>query len=363
MRSRNLLLICVGFAAAFFISCSSGGSDEPDTTTELSAQTRVGLSAITKNYDPSEASWRQLLDAAKESGVGLVHIQSPRWSETEIERGTYQFNDFVNFFELNRTYRIPYTLDVATPLGLGTPDVPPDLQFHSFDDPQLLIRYRAFLTAVLERFNEATDVVLHVETVGSYFSGELAPQFMDFCSVINNAVQLAKEIRSGVRVGVYLSADERADIRSCLNRSTDFYAVTYLADRGDSDFRAAFRAIEALPKDKPVALVEAGLPTSSRLGGSEERQIDFVNSLFSLAGSMGDRLTFFSYYHAYDEDPAVTRQYVPSTFPQFDANQQEDLIAFLTTLGLHRTDGTAKPAWNVFKQNVLNRKVMRSAVQ
>lgn len=348
------------FVALNLLGCSGGSGEDEITPHSPSSSVRFGISGITASFDTSEAGWRMLLDAATEARVEFLHLQSPRWSEVETSPGRIAFPDFDPFFALNRTYGLPYTLDIATPLGLGAPDLPPDLQFRSFDDRELATRYLAFVDATLKHFPHAAHIVFHTETAGSYFESG-SPELEAFCSLIDSAVRRAHEERSGLKAGVYLSVHERSDIVRCLNRSTDFYGVSYLADRGDENYREALAKLHALPADRPIALAEAGIPTSPRLGGSESTHAAFVDYTFDFASELRSRILFVSFYQVFDEDPAITRQYVPAVAPGFTKAQQEDLIAFLSSLGLHREDTVPKPAWNILKDRLRARQEARAS--
>jgi hypothetical protein len=341
MQYRTLLLASTGLLLG---ACAQ---DAAPPGSVLSA--RVGLSGITHNYDGSEQAWRELLDGARQANATFLHLQAPPWSEAETSPGVFDLSYFDAFVRLNSSYNLGYTLDVSTPLGLGAVDLPADLAFSSFGDPALMARYDAYVSAVLTRLSGASHVILHTETAGPYFGNdEKRADFLAYCDLVAHAADHVRAVLPGVKVGVYGTKNESPGILSCLNRATDFFGISYIADRGDDEHRARLAELAGLSGGKPIALFEAGVPTAARLGGSESRQVDFVRLLFEFAAQQGESLLLLSYFQYIDEDPALTRQYVPILFAAYDPEQQEDFIAFFTSLGLLRTDGSPKPAWQEF---------------
>ncbi len=341
MKHQALLLASAGLLLG---ACAQDAAP----TGVLSA--RVGLSGITQNYDGSEEKWRELLEGAKQARATFLHLQAPPWSEAETSPGVFDLSYFDAFLRLNPGYNLGYTVDVSTPLGLGAVDLPADLAYSSFEDPELIARYDAYVSAVLTRLSGASHVVLHTETAGPYFENdEKRADFLAYCELVAHAADHVRAVLPGVKVGVYGTKNESPGILNCLNRSTDFFGISYIADRGDDEHRARLAELAGLSGGKPIALFEVGVPTAARLGGSESRQVDFVRLVFEFAAQQGEKLLLLSYYQYIDEDPALTRQYVPVLFAGYDREQQEDLVAFFTSLGLLRTDGSPKPAWQEFK--------------
>jgi hypothetical protein len=325
-------------------ACSGGGADED------SPSQQVALAGFPQNFDGSELKWRQLLDGAQEAGVTGVHLQAPGWSETESSVGVYDLSFFDPFLRIIAEYDLSYSIDIATPLGISKVDVPADFSFSTFDDPALFARYEQYVVAVLNRFTRATHVVLHTETAGSFFDGGADdPDFMSYCELISKTANAVRVVLPEARVGIYGTKNESQDILACLNKSTDFFGMSYIADRADDDHLGTLKALAGQAGGKAIVINEASVPTSPRLGGSEQVQAEFVNTLFSFTQSLGDQLQFVSYYQYIDDDESLSRQYVPAFFPNYSEEQKEDAIAFFSSLGLHRADGTPKLAWGVFK--------------
>lgn len=314
---------------------------------------RVGVSGLTQNYATTDDAWRDLLDRAEASGVGFVHLQAPPWPEGEPTRGAFDLRAFDGFFRLRGEYSLEYTLDIPTPLGLGGPAVPPDVAFTSYGAPALADRYFEYVTHLLERFEGARQVILHTETIGPVFANDAQdPEFVALCELVGRTADHVRSVRPGAQVGVYGTLAESAAVLECLNRETDFFGVSTLLPRGDQDPEEAFAQIRELAGARPIGIAEAGIPTASRVGGSEERQTAYVDALFDLREELGEQLLFVSYYQVFDEDESVTRVYAPMLFPEWDPETLEDFIQWISSLGLHRADHSPKPAFARFEARV-----------
>jgi hypothetical protein len=99
----------------------------------------------------------------------------------------------------------------------------------------------------------------------------------------------------------------------------------------------------SLAGDKPVVLQEAGYPSGSLNGSSEAAEAAFVTDLFQAWRNAGNSMPFLSYFLLYDLDTTTCADhgvYYGSADPAFLSN--------LCSLGLRRSDGTAKAAWSAF---------------
>jgi hypothetical protein len=337
--------IFVSSLLLFFIITGCQPTSESNNTQSI----KKGLSGLTHNFDPSLESWRGLLDGADEAGVTFLHHQMPPWSEAESSEGMFEFPYFSELFKDERKAGYEYSLDIATPLGLGKIDVPNNFSFTSFKDPNLLQRYLAYVDAALKVFPNAQYVILHTETVENFFAeSDPSNNLADFCDFIAQTIQFIHESNPSVQVGIYGTKNESSETLSCLNRETDFFGIGYIADRGDDDHKAILRRLLNASESKPIFLYEVGIPTSPFLGGSEQQQVEFIGDLSSLIAEFGQRIIAVSYYQHQDESAEVVAQYVPQLFPEYTNTQQKELIEFFSSLGLKRSDGSRKPGWQRF---------------
>ena len=196
-------------------------------------------------------------------------------------------------------------------------------------------------------------MILHTETA-SLFLANSPEQFEQYCELLSETASYVRSQVPGVRVGIYATADDPIDALERMSRDMDFFSFGYNADRGDLDHKSALERLYAIAGARPIGIHEIGIPTSSRVGGSELAQVDFVNLAFDLAARHSSQLEFMSYYQTFDEDQAVTSLWLPAFFSDWTLEMQLDGIAWFSSLGLHTTDGRPKPAWLTFKERIRN---------
>ncbi len=355
-RHRHCLFVLA------LVAGTSACSDEPaevapDATPEPSVDAppmrspAFSLAGITESYETTRAAWKQLLDTAVDAGVTQIHLQPLGWGEAESTPGQFNFSDFTEYFAIKGDYDLGFTLDIGTPVGILRYDLPSDLTFTSFADPVMVARYRAYVTANLERFPSPSHVILHTETATTLLADD-PDGFAAYCALLADTADLVRTLSPGTRVGIYSTQYDTAAQLAAMGSNTDFFSFGYNADRGDDDHRQKLEALYALAGDRPIGIHELGIPTAARMGGSTAAQVEFVNLAFDLAEQHRTQLEFMSYYQAFDEDPAVTSAYIPVLFPDWTPEMQADAIAWFGSLGLHTFEGVPKPAWEVFKSRV-----------
>lgn len=347
MSLRSLIGILI--AASLATACGDESSADP--VPSPARPTIFAISGVTNSYRTTREAWTQLLDAAKEADVSSIHLQPLGWGESETSPGKFNFTDFEQLFAIKEGYGLSYTLDVGTPVGILRHDLPADLEFVSFRDPEMIRRYRAYVAANLSRFNNATHVILHTETASTFLADD-PDAFAAYCDLLASTADYVRSLLPKTKVGIYATADDSAEALAKMGRNTDFFSFGYNADRGDLDHRATLERLYATAGKKRIGIHEIGTPTAPRVGGSETAQVAFVNLIFDLATQHANQLEFMSYYQAFDEDPAVTSVWLPAMFPDWSDEMKGDGLAWFGSLGLHRFDGAPKPAWATFKQRV-----------
>ncbi len=346
MRRNSFKLLLL--SSLLLISCAGdGAADSAPSPSTVS----FGISGGPNSYRTTRDAWKQLLDAAAEAGAAFLHIQPLGWREAELTLGQFNFADFEEFFAIRERYRLNYTLDIGTPVGISRYDLPADLEFVSFRDPEMIRRYRAYVAATLKRFPHPTHIILHTETASHFLEDDL-DGFTAYCDLLASTADYIRSLVPESKVGIYATADDSAEALAMMGRNTDFFSFGYNADRGDLDHKKTLERLYSAAGSKRIGIHEIGTPTASRVGGSETKQVEFVNLAFDLAAKHAQQLEFMSYYQAFDEDPEVTSVWLPAMFPDWSDEMKADGLAWFGSMGLHRTDGTPKPAWATFKQRV-----------
>lgn len=343
-----------GGAAA---SAASGVSSGPDTGTGGSPATfpPFGVVGIPRGYRADAAGWGEVLDTISGVPVGVLSVGYVRWSEGETSDGVYDWSDFDALrarLDVEGS-DLPLALDVGAPIGFDAElDLPPDLAFAGFDDEEIARRWSAYLLSSLEVLPGRTSwITIHTEGVLEYFDAHPDEQ-PAFCDLLADGIASLKSAAPDIAVGAYWRYEnDDDDLFACVNRATDFVAVaTILNPPQDelADFPEVVEHYLDLAGDKPLGLVEIGWPSSAGVGSSDAAQVAFVEQLGAVLSAHADRIAFASYYSLYDEDRAVMEQVALELFGDLESEAAQSFLAWITTLGLHREDGSAKPGWDAF---------------
>lgn len=346
MRYKALKLLVIG--SLFLIACAG---EETTDSAPASNSVPFGISGGPNSYRTTREAWKQLLDATSEAGASFVHLEPLGWREAELSPGQFNFTDFDEYFAIKDSYSLGYTLDIGTPVGISRYDLPADLEFVSFRDPEMIRRYRAYVAATLKRFPNPTHVILHTETASSFLEDD-PDGFAAYSDLLASTADYVRSLAPKTKVGIYATAFDSSEALAMMGRNTDFFSFGYNADRGDLDHKRTLERLYSAAGNKRIGIHEIGVPSAERVGGSETGQVSFVNLAFDLAAQHSQQLEFMSYYQAFDEDPAVTAVWLPALFSDWSDEMIQDGLAWFGSLGLRRTDGSPKPAWATFKQRV-----------
>jgi hypothetical protein len=100
-----------------------------------------------------------------------------------------------------------------------------------------------------------------------------------------------------------------------------------------------------LAGDKPLVLQELGYPSSPANGSSEAMQAAFFTDAIAAWRARRTRMPFVSLFLLHD----LTAEQCADFGVYYNLPNQPTFISFLCSLGLRRTDGTPKPAWNAVR--------------
>jgi hypothetical protein len=237
--------------------------------------------------------------------------------------------------------------------------LPPDLQEMPFDSAEMLERFEAFVDAAASQgaWQAEGDIVVvgnEIDTWAQSYPAEV-DAFLTFSDAAAAALRRGTP---GVRVVNTCTADALnapggPDLVRELNRSMDLVAFQWYDNGPDGGVRGLTEMSSVMKQwlhaaaGKPVLLSEIGLPSSPDAGSSEEMQVQRVEEIFDVVQSLSrEECEGVVWLAVNDWDRERMREWVAKQFPIFDGAQT--FLGFLTSLGLRRADGTAKPAYDAW---------------
>ncbi|MCG9895036.1 MAG: hypothetical protein MH204_06140 [Fimbriimonadaceae bacterium] len=300
---------------------------------------------------PDGGGAQELLDAAHEArrtGFNLLP-KSIKWSD--VEPGGFgkvaedmKFHTFMGFYT-------PVTLQT---IDTNNKTVPADLMGKAWDDPEMLARWEAFL----ERFIEALPADTLALSLGNEVDIRLRmkPEEIEgYLKFLAHGRRVVNRLRPTLPLGVtttYEGVLQSPELVDRLQAGADTVFMTYYLNHGgtmkvEGEVAEAFSAMVRVAGRRPVMMQEVGCPASAAAGSSEAKQAAFFTETFRAIRRHRAQLAGVSLFIQYDFTPAQLKDL--TAYYGLDA---PDFVAFLNSLGLKRTDGTHRPAWDVVRREM-----------
>ncbi len=325
--------------------------------TAAPAAPRLLAISMSPRLDPEPANdadllgrYLEALNLASSAGAqGDVYTQT--WKELEPSPGQFRLDDLKNttaYVAGARGFQVFFGLQVINTVAR---EVPPDLQNVPFDSPQMIGRFHALIDAIAP----ILDAHYLYLSIGNEVDGylETHDEWAAYATFYNDAVayihQKVPHLQVGVTVGFDGARRDTPQQVEKLTANSDVVILTYYPF--DADFRVRdpsapltdFPLMLALAGDKPLILQEVGYPTSALLGSSEQKQAEFVRSVFQAWSQAEGRIPLLNFFLEHDLTADICHQLVG-----YYGVSGQKFYDFLCTLGLITADGRQKPAWQAF---------------
>jgi hypothetical protein len=315
----------------------------------------MGLVLIPKRYAADPSAWAEVTNKARELSPSLFAVGYELWSEVEAT-GTPQWVVPALLPTPNANESV--VLDLPTPVGYDAElDLPPDLAATRIDDPTIAPRYLALIESAIATAPPNTRyLTFHAEGVREYF--ETRPDEVEaYCVLLEQAMNRARELEPSLRIGTYWRYENEPDeLFDCVNRATDHVAIALILnppeDRPD-DARVVVERYLERAGDKPLAIVEAGYPSSPDAFGSEADQAAFYESLFGVVDEHAAQVRFVSVYSVFDESREINEWLADQIFGDGQESTKALFVGWITSLGLVTEDDRPKLAWDVVRARSL----------
>lgn len=317
--------------------------------------------AIVPRLDPTPTIFDILAayDLAQIAGVTGTVVAYP-WSTLEKSPGQYDLTDLVNQATYSNASRGMTLLLEIQVINTNVRETPADLASDSFDDPAVEARFHALIDALAPVLDMTTYLAIGNE-VDSYLSAH-PDQWASYTRFYENALAYVHSVAPNVKVGVTTTfvGDDAGAIANTetLNAKSDVFIMTYyplgsgFQTNPPSVAASDIETMLGFAGSKPLVLQEVGYPTSTLLGSTEEAQAEFMQNVFEEWRRHPWRIPFLSIFALHDLTPDLCQ----SAAQYYGAPDDQNLQAFLCSLGLRRANGDPKPAWTVVQQEGTNLK-------
>jgi len=277
------------------------------------------------------------------------------WDDVEQSAGIYAPE--INYMAIAEIFYPPF--DIAITHSFSVIDttnkrLPADLSGRAFDDPEVISRFNAMLDWAA---TQMPSVNLHVISIGNevdvYLNAhpEEWPAWQTFFTATAahartlwpNAVIGCKATNAG------LSEEPSRSELQMLNQESDAVFVTWYGI--DESFNAllpnsiasAFTSLVGLAEGKPLRILELGYPSATELGGSEQKQADFIVETFKAWDQFAAEIPHIEFFALHDFAPELVDE-----LEDYYGLQDDRFAAYLGTLGLRTWSNRDKLAWPTF---------------
>ena len=351
LRPLVAFLVCCSVALTFVLfGC---GDDDSVTGPGRPARSYLGLAANPDSTDPPD-SIASAIYTAIATGATMWTF-TPLWSELEPDSGEYQVGT------LRQSALILNSLGLAVYVNVRVLDTnqrafPGYLAGVPMGSPRLQARLDALVDTV---FASLVGVNLLSVSLGNEVDAYFALNPGELDAWKDLFVRERGRIRGrlpGLPVGCCTISpleNPRAWVGDTLNAYTDLRIYTHYPFLSGSDFThrapAGLEAdLDAMAAHGPGAtlwaLQEIGYSSSPVNGSSEAAQADFVRRFRAYMKTSNRSSLQFAQWFLYTDFP----QDLVDTLLVYYGASSPGFAAYLKNLGLRRSDGTPKEAWNAW---------------
>ena len=319
---------------------------QPETTAVPRGDRMLGI-------DVSEAEgedYDQAFQLAREAGMQFTSL-SVAWDDLEPRPG--EFAPDPDWLAIANLYypaqHVPLALTI-TQIDTNRTRLPADLQGRAFDDPEVIQRFERLLEKV---FTQIPDVELAVLAIGNEVDATLgsdAEAWARYRTFFEATAAHARGLRPGIQVGVKVTmgglTGRTGEWAQALNAQADIVLATYYPLAADFGVRPPrvvhddVTGLVSLYPDRPIGVLEAGYPSSEKLGGSEALQAEFVRQVFRAWDAHAAQLKLLNFTWLADVPEASVEAWT-----DYYGLHDDRFAAYLATLGLRRADARSKLAF------------------
>jgi hypothetical protein len=321
----------------------------------------IGLNHIPKQREESSR------EMAKELGLNFI-VGITQWLEPKpgqyVWSGSNKDDFQAHLQELKKEgYKISITF---TNVHMDQKHLPKYLKGKRFNDPYLLERWQKYLEAFLPRYGDYIDYLNIGNEVNNYF-GKHCEEWNDYLEFFQHGEKVIRRLNPNLKIGVVLVESRRESFWKQLESYCDHLAITYYTpcsafgksptaealDKNHYKYFArtlneAFRVAGA----KNILLTEIGCATHPDIDSSPELQVQFIQALFRWLQGKENKILGLSWLGPTDWPYEHTKKALQGHLDAA-ALQHEPFMKYLTSLGLQYEDGSKKPGYDTFKNEIL----------
>ncbi len=293
-------------------------------------------------------------------GVGVKVIELPTfWDDTEPESRQYVAGwlPIADQFYSKADIKLAISLN---PIDTNNLRLPKDLKNKSFNDPEVIERYKAFVDFTAKQLLNSDVFYVAIGNEIDIYLGSSDKRWKEYTEFFAAVAPYVKEKFPSAVIGSKISYEGIINLNDKvrrLNNYADVVLTTYypfkqggFIVRDPNTVHEDFKRIVDLYPDKKIYFAEIGYPSGSLNESSETKQADFIKETFAAWDTYADKITFLNFQWLHDQSPKTV-----STWQQYYGLKDKGFASYLGTLGLRTYDGQNKQAFVVLGEEVKKR--------
>lgn len=274
------------------------------------------------------------------------------WNDTEPSKEKYVegWMKIANQYFPKTGTKIAVSLN---PIDTNNLRLPPDLKNKSFNDPEVISRYKSFVDYVASQLSDSDIPFVAIGNEVDVYLGNSDTKWQEYAEFFSAVAPYVRTKFPNAVVGSKITYDGIINHRDKVNliiQESDVVLTTYypfkpgsFKVRGPRTVHEDFKQIVDLYPQKQIYFAEIGYPSGEANDSSEEMQAAFIHEMFAAWDTYKGNILFLNYQWLHDASPETV-----ADWQKYYGLKDSSFASFLGTLGLRTYEGEDKKGFMQF---------------
>ena len=246
------------------------------------------------------------------------------------------------------------------PIDSNNLRLPTDLKNKSFNDPEIIERYKEFVDFAAKQLPDSYVLSVSIGNEVDLYLGSSEKSWQEYTEFFAAVAPHVREKFPHAVVGSKITYDGVVNLNDKVqrfNKYADVVQTTYypfkqggFIVRDPATVHEDFKHIVNLYPNKKVYFAEIGYPSGALNGSDETKQADFIRETFAAWDTYADKIPFLNFQWLHDTSPETV-----ATWQEYYGLKDTGFASFLGTLGLRTYDGKDKQAFVALGEEIRRR--------
>lgn len=372
--SKNKKWFIIAFVVLVILLLLSSGKDK-NGAIPITSETSKNESAPTKELsktNPQPRENRLIGMGISEGGIGFEKafvlaqsvgvkvIELPTaWDDIESNPGQYASSwlPVANQYYPKAGIKIAISLN---PIDTNNLRLPKDLKNKSFNDPEVVERYKSFVDFAANQLADSDIFFVAIGNEIDAYLGNSDKRWQEYTEFFSSVAPYVRTKFPKAVIGSKITYDAIVNLNEKVNpliSHSDVVLTTYypfksgkFIVRDPVTVHEDFQRIKELYSDKKIYFAEIGYPSGEINGSSEAKQAEFIHETFAAWDTYTTKIPFLNFQWMHDSSPEAV-----ANWQKYYGLKDKGFASFLGTLGLRTYDGKDKQSFIQFRKEAKDR--------